>query len=62
MRKFGGISNRGQQRIVILLEAADGELRYSQVTDLTHAIDDIVVTEIENWQSVFGSKQIAVPV
>jgi hypothetical protein len=51
-----------EARIAILLTAPEGELRYSQVADLAHAIDDIVVTEIENWQSVFGSKQIAVPV
>jgi hypothetical protein len=51
-----------EERIAVLLKAADGELRYAQVADLAHAIDDIVVTEIENWQSVFGSKQIAVPV
>jgi hypothetical protein len=25
-------------------------------------VDDIVISEIENWQSVFGSKQITVPV
>jgi hypothetical protein len=37
-------------------------LSYAQVAALAHTIDDIVVTEIENWQSVFGSKQIAVPV
>jgi hypothetical protein len=49
-------------RINILLKASLGELRYAQIADLAHAIDDIVVTEIENWQSVFGSKQIAVPV
>lgn len=51
-----------EARIAILLTAPEGELLYSQVADLAHAIDDIVVTEIENWQSVFGSKLIAVPV
>ncbi len=51
-----------EARIAILLKAPEGDLRYSQIADLAHTIDDIVVTEIENWQSVFGSKQIAVPV
>lgn len=51
-----------EARIAILLKAPKGELRYAPIADLAHAIDDIVVTEIENWQSVFGSKQIAVPV
>jgi hypothetical protein len=50
------------ERIGVLLNAPDGSLRYAQVAELAHAIDDIVVSEIENWQSVFGGKQIAVPV
>ncbi|MFN3748934.1 MAG: hypothetical protein ACK4SJ_09645 [Sphingorhabdus sp.] len=49
-------------RIQILLNAPVGSLHYAQVASLAHGIDDIVVSEIENWQSVFGSKQIAVPV
>ena len=51
-----------QARITILLNAPEGSLRYSQSAEMTHALDDIVVSEIENWQSVFDSKQIAVPV
>ena len=51
-----------ETRIATLLGAPEGQLSYAQVATLAHSIDDIVVTEIENWQSVFGSKQIAVPV
>lgn len=51
-----------ETRIATLLAAPEGQLNYAQVGALAHSIDDIVVTEIENWQSVFGSKQIAVPV
>lgn len=51
-----------EQRIETLLAAPAGELRYAQVANLAHALDDIVVAEIENWQAVFGAKQIAVPV
>lgn len=51
-----------EARITILLAAPAGSLRYAQVAELVHAMDDIVVSEIENWQSVFGAKQIAVPV
>ena len=51
-----------ETRIATLLNVSEGELRYAQVADLTHAVDDVVVSEIENWQSVFGGKQIAVPV
>jgi hypothetical protein len=51
-----------EARIGILLAAPEDSLRYAQVAELTHAMDDIVVAEIENWQAVFGGKQIAVPV
>jgi hypothetical protein len=51
-----------ETRISTLMKAPEGQLSYAQVAALAHTIDDIVVTEIENWQSVFGSKQIAVPV
>ncbi len=51
-----------ETRIETLLNAPEGQLNYAHVAVLAHQIDDIVVTEIENWQSVFGSKQIAVPV
>jgi hypothetical protein len=51
-----------EARISILQAAPDGSLRYAQIADIAHSIDDIVVSEIENWQSVFGGKQIAVPV
>lgn len=51
-----------EQRIETLLAVADGQLRYAQVADIAHDIDEIVVSEIESWQSVFGGKQIAVPV
>ncbi len=50
-----------EDRIATLMNAHEGHLSYIQVAGLAHDIDDIVVTEIENWQAVFGSKQIAVP-
>ncbi len=49
-------------RIEMLLKAPDAELTYGRVSELAHAADDIVVSEIENWQAVFGGKHIAVPV
>ncbi len=50
-----------EARIATLLAAPPQALHYAQVAALAHGIDDIVVSEIENWQAVFGSKQIAVP-
>ena len=49
-------------RIVLLLSAPDSEIDYGRVSDLAHAADDIVVTEIENWQAVFGGKHITIPI
>ena len=50
------------QRLSLLLSAPDHALSYAQVSELAHAADDIVVSEIENWQAVFGGKHITVPV
>jgi len=49
-------------RIDLLLKAPEAELTYGRVSELAHAADDIVVSEIESWQAVFGGKHIAVPV
>lgn len=51
-----------ETRIAFLLDAPDCDIAYSRVSGLAHAIDDIVVDEIENWQAVFGGKHITVPV
>ena len=51
-----------ETRIGFLLGAPDSEITYARVSGLAHAIDDIVVDEIENWQAVFGGKHITVPV
>ncbi len=50
------------RRIQLLLAAPDGMLDYAGVSELAHTVDDVVVAEIENWQSVFGGKHISVPV
>jgi hypothetical protein len=51
-----------QQRIETLLGAPEGELIYARVANLARAVDEIVVSEIEHWQDVFGGKHISVPV
>lgn len=67
--RFGSISDITAQkmgdvaaRIAMLLDAPDDAITYGGVAGLAHAIDDIVVGEIENWQAVFGGKHITVPV
>ena len=49
-------------RADMMLTAPDDQITYARISNLAHAIDEIVVTEIENWQSVFGGKNISVPV
>lgn len=48
-------------RIDLLLAAPAHALDYARVADLAQATDDIVVSEIENWQAVFGGKHFTVP-
>jgi len=50
------------RRMQLLLTAPDGALDYARASELAHLVDDIVIAEIENWQSVFGGKVITVPV
>jgi hypothetical protein len=49
-------------RIALLLAAPEAALDYAAASELAHEVDDVVVTEIERWQSVFGGKHITVPV
>jgi hypothetical protein len=51
-----------EQRITALLAAPDDELDYRRVASIARAVDEIVVSEIEHWQDVFGGKHISVPV
>lgn len=48
-------------RIRLLLDGPADAIDYAAVAELAHAIDEVTVTEIENWQSVFGGKHIALP-
>ena len=50
------------QRVEILLQAPDNAITYGHVAELALATEDVVVSEIENWQAVFRAKQITVPV
>ena len=43
-------------------EAMLAERYRTLVPDLVHATDDVVVSEIESWQAVFGGKHVTVPV
>ena len=49
-------------RIERLARVPDAALDYGSISELAHAADEVVFAEIENWQAVFGSKQVTVPV
>lgn len=48
-------------RLRILLGIDDDRLGFAEVAEVVREMDEIVVSEIENWQAVFGGKQITVP-
>jgi hypothetical protein len=50
-----------ETRIGQLLAGPDAAIDYEGVSRLAHAIDEIVVDEIESWQAVFSGKPIALP-
>ncbi len=67
--RFAAISDVTNQRLTaiagrieLLQNAPESELDYGRITELVHATDEVVVSEIENWQSVFSGKHITVPV
>jgi hypothetical protein len=67
--RFSAISKVTAEKLEFLnakigraLDGSAGGLCYAQAANLAHAMDDIVVAEIESWQSVFAAKNIAVPV
>ncbi|KPF79365.1 hypothetical protein IP88_01995 [alpha proteobacterium AAP81b] len=49
------------RRLTLLLGAEDDQLDYAGAVELAHAADDVVFTEIESWQAVFGGKYITIP-
>jgi hypothetical protein len=51
-----------ETRIARLLLAPEGAVDYGSLSDLAHAADEVVVTEIESWQAVFAGKHVTVPV
>jgi hypothetical protein len=50
------------RRLTLLLAAPPDAIDFARAAELAHATDDIVISEIESWQAVFGGKHITVPV
>lgn len=66
--RFAGISQVAAQqldevnkRIDVLLSAPDERLDFPSVARLAHDADDIVFSEIQAWQAVFGAKRTTIP-
>ena len=45
-----------------LLQSQHHEIDYGDFVALTRASDDVILEEIESWQSIFGTKKMSVPV
>ncbi|GAA4642949.1 hypothetical protein GCM10023115_09090 [Pontixanthobacter gangjinensis] len=45
-----------------LAAGGDGGISYRDYASLAHAMNDVVIEEIESWQSIFGTKKMAIPV
>ena len=45
-----------------LAAGGDGGITYRDYSSLAHAMNDVVIEEIESWQSIFGTKKMAIPV
>ncbi|MBI1251043.1 MAG: hypothetical protein GC189_06205 [Alphaproteobacteria bacterium] len=56
--KLGAIAGR----IDTLMAEGDAAIDYDAVARLAHNADDVVVSEIESWQAVFGGKHLTIPV
>jgi hypothetical protein len=50
-----------QARMELLLSGDPVRLTFRAATELVQAVDEIVLDEIESWQSVFGGKHLALP-
>lgn len=50
-----------EARMELLLSGDPARLTYRAARELVQAVDDIVLDEIESWQSVFGGKHLALP-
>lgn len=66
--RFAGISETTAEklaalaeRIELLLTGPDNAIDYAAAAQIGHALEEITVSEIESWQSVFGGKHIALP-
>ena len=67
--RFAAISEATAEKLTFvetraqrLLDAPPDTIDYGHVAALVHAADEVVFSEIESWQSVFGSKATTIPV
>lgn len=67
--RFAAISDVSAERLdrlihraEVLLEGSEEEVSYADFVALAHAMNDVVIEEIESWQSIFGTKKMSVPV
>jgi len=49
------------ERITLLLQGPADAMTYRALRELAHAVDAVVVEELESWQAVFSGKHISLP-
>ncbi len=50
-----------EARIELLLSGDQAQMSYRATSELVQSVDEIIVAEIEGWQSVFGAKHLTLP-
>ncbi|MHA7820027.1 MAG: hypothetical protein ACX930_10310 [Erythrobacter sp.] len=50
-----------EKRIRLLLSGDPARLNYRAASKVVKGVDEIVISEIESWQSVFGAKHLGLP-
>jgi len=60
-RATSGKLSSVEERAGLLLSGDEQRLTFSSASDLVRAVDEIIVGEIESWQSVYAAKHLGLP-
>ena len=63
---ISGVTSEKLDRLIrrsdLMLAAPESEISYVDYSALAHTVNDVMIEEIERWQSIFGTKRMSVPV
>ena len=60
-RATAGKLSSVEERVVLSLSGDEQRLTFSSARDLVRTVDEIIVGEIESWQSVYAAKHLGLP-